>query len=173
MRSESEVRERLQELITGELNQRLDLLGKRLPSLCTHNYLHTLDLRKKVGVEATPNPRFNTITEGENSNQHIGLCLLGSDDPETWSGTICEDPVDAKRCPYFSSSHTKASILASLEKDLADEDWLDAHLPEARALMWILGGYDFKISWWKRLLISLKIVKLEPVAPPYELPILP
>lgn len=89
--------------------------------------------------------------------------MLGSDDPETWGGTICEDPVDAQRCPYFTSKTSKADILSTLREETLDLEWLRNNLPEVYGLLWALEDAVPQIPWWKVLWFRLLRVRTEPV----------
>lgn len=144
MRGEPEVRVRLNQLLAEEVNKRIAEASERLPHRCVHNHRHPLDQRKQVDGE--PNEGYNRIANGRGLPviQTIGLCMLGSDDPETWGGTICEDPIDAKRCPDFKPAKLKADLLKEFREQLRDEAWAREHLPEVFALMWLLEETEAK-----------------------------
>lgn len=164
MRSSTEIQGRIKHLLSRELDRRVAEATKRLPHKCEHNYRHPLDVRKTVDGE--PNPSFNKITLPV--AQTIGLCMLGSEDPETWGGTICEDPVDAQRCPYFSARESKDEILLTLRKDSQDSEWLQANLPEVYGLLWALQDRPPKLPWWKVLWFRLLRIRVEPLTPSPE-----
>lgn len=166
MKTEEDVRERLQALLVEELDRRLKEASERLPQRCVHNFRHTLDSRKQVGGD--PNEEYNRITDkkGLPVVQTIGLCMLGSENPETWGGTICEEPLDAKRCPLFTPSKGKDTLLREFSEQLQDLDWVRETHPEIHALLWVLGEIKLPaIPWWKRLLLKFKVIRIEPVVP--------
>ena len=138
MKGESDIRGRLNQLLAEELNRRIASASEKLPRRCTHNYRHPLDQRKKVDGESNEN--YNRITDNRGLPvvQTIGLCMLGSKDPETWGGTICEEPLDAIRCPVFEPAKTKAQLLKEFREQLRDEVWTKENFPEVFSLLWIL-----------------------------------
>jgi len=144
MKEESEVRGRLNKLLSEELGRRIAAATEKLPCRCVHNYRHPLDQRKTVDGE--PNENYNRIADhrGLPVVQTIGLCMLGSDNPEEWGGTICEEPLDAKRCPDFKPLKTKPELLKEFREQLKDEAWARANMPEAFALMWFLEEIEAK-----------------------------
>ena len=123
---------------------RVEATQERLPVCCVYNYRHTLDSRKMV--HGQENTEYNRITRGDNRTglpvlQTMGLCMYGSDDPEKWPGTICEDPVDAKRCPpqAFTPKVTPEQVKQEFEAQIKDLVWVKKNLPEVNALLWVLG----------------------------------
>lgn len=157
MKSSNEIETRIRQKLGEELDRRLKLAGSRLPSHCVHNRRHSLDSRKHVDGE--PNSAYNTIDT--HRGQTIGLCMLGSEDPESWDGTICEDPVDAQRCPYFVSLQTKEGVIKEFYEQIADVTWLEQSLPEVASLAWVLES-SVKISWWTKVKAAFLKVKIEP-----------
>lgn len=168
MKTKDEVTQRIQELVSAELDRRVQEASERLPRRCLHNYLHPLDTRRSVG--GSPNANLNRITDrhGLPVVQTIGLCLLGSEDPKEWGGTICEEPLDAKRCPLFMPAKGKAEILPDLEADLSNPAWVKDNLPEVYSLMWVSGVERPAIPWWRRFLLWMKVIHVEPVTPPID-----
>jgi hypothetical protein len=91
--------------------------------------------------------------------------MLGSNDYQNWNGTICEDPIDAQRCPYFQLKVTKNDIWQEFRQQLADQEWLQDNLPEVATLLWCLEEKSSPIGWWTRLRFRLFRVKTPPVLP--------
>jgi len=173
MRTAEDVRNRVVALLESELDRRVHAASERLPHRCAHNHRQPLDSRRRVGGEA--NGEFNRISRGTEGGrglpviQSIGLCMLGSDNPEEWSGTICEDPVDAKRCPYFTPTTSKEELFAAFTSDLQDPVWIETNLPEVSTLLWVLEAMQVpRISWWKKLWFQLARIKIEPVNPAFD-----
>ena len=109
MRPPSDLQGRVSHLLAKELDRRVQAAIQRLPGHCTHNYRHPMDVRKKVDGET--NQSYNRIGLSVVMEQSsLGLCTLGMDDPKQWNGTNCEDPIDAQRCPYFTSKVTKEDL---------------------------------------------------------------
>jgi hypothetical protein len=166
MKGESEVRARLNEVVFAEVARRIELTNEKLPHKCTHNYRHPLDARKRVNGEA--NEYYNRITTlGLPVLQSVGMCMLGADQPENWNGTICDEPIDAKRCPYFTPSKTKEDITKEVQEQLLDGEWVRENLPEAYGLLWVLEDITVpRISWWRKILLRF----ITPVRPTLEPP---
>ena len=168
MRTGAEIRSRVRELVSQELDRRIQEASERLPHRCTHNYKHPLDTRKHV--EGERNEGYNRITleDGSPVPQRIGLCLLGSENPEEWGGTICDEPIDTKKCPYFTPAKSKEDLIPELEENLRDASWVEEHLPEVHALIWVLGEVTLRVPWWRKLLFRFKLIRTEPVLPPID-----
>lgn len=166
MKSESEIRSRLNALVLQELDRRVQEATTRLPWLCTHNHQQLLDNRKSV--EGVPNENYNRIVPRSHLPvaQTIGLCMLGASNPEEWPGDICDEPIDALRCPYFNPKRTKQDILAEYQQQMNDLKWVEVHMPEAFGLMWALEAMaQTSLPWWKRVWFWFVPMKPEPVQP--------
>jgi hypothetical protein len=168
MRAASEIEERLRVIVVEELRQRLD--REILPHLCVHNRRQPLDHRRSIYGE--PNEGYNRISAGIEGGvslpvlQTIGLCMLGAENPETWSGTICEEPLDAQRCPYFVYKQARADVYREFLTNLRDPVWVEGHLPAAHALLWVMSAplkveprpSGWRRAWWKiRKIVGLII----------------
>ena len=166
MKSKDEVRARVRGMIAQELDRRIKEAEQRLPRRCVHNHRQPLDERREVMGEA--NAYFNRIAYdgGEPVDQTLGLCMLNAGDPEGWEGNICEDPIDAKRCPFFEPVQSKQAILEHFKTQLQTGMWLEDNMPDVAALLWVLGDDDTivrEVPWWKRLLYWFVRVRIEPV----------
>ena len=146
MKATLEVEGRLRDMLRAELLRRL--ARPILPEACAHNYRHPLDHRKTVLGE--PNASYNRIgqdveeVDGKRVAlpvlQSIGLCMLGAENIEAWPGNICEEPLDAQRCPYFVHRQTREAVYESFIGELSDPAWVESSLPAVHALLWVLGG---------------------------------
>jgi hypothetical protein len=166
MKTKSEIQARVNELVCAELDRRVAMASERLPTRCVNNYRHPLDTRKQL--EGESNPEYNRITNklGLPVIQTIGFCMLGCNDPENWEGTICEEPIDARKCADFKPMKTKADILPELSQDLKSSAWVNENHPELFSLLWVLGVVpEFKLPWWKLIWFWVRRIDLEPVAP--------
>ncbi len=164
MKTQADIEDRIRFLLCEELTRRVNEAQTRLPHLCVHNHRQPLDTRKTV--EDVPNETYNRTTDrnGLPVINTIGLCMLGSDDPETWQGTICEDPIDAQRCPYFDPSVSKESIYQRFKENVGDPEWVRANMPELYGLLWTLdNGHGPSLPWWKRLWFRALRIRVEPV----------
>ena len=175
MKTFEEVWARARALVNAELERRLVEASKRLPHLCTFNHRQPLDVRPTI--EGAVNAGYNTVSY--HHGQTIGLCMLGaqkvdgrwmvagSDQEEAkWAGTICEDPIDAQRCPYFESAVSKETVLNEILNDLANSEWLTQNMPELQVLLWVLDEEaPPRFSWLERLRMHFRVVSLEPLQP--------
>lgn len=153
-------------MVCSELDRRVAEASERFPTRCLNNYRHPLDTQKQI--EGEPNSGYNRITDKQGLPviQTIGFCLLNCEDPENWDGTICEEPIDAKKCPDFKQAKTKADILPELARDLKDADWVKGNQPELFTLLWVLGAVqELRVPLWKRALFFFARIRLEPVIP--------
>lgn len=164
MKTDNEIRTRLRALVTQEFERRVSESRARLPHLCTHNHRQPLDVRKQV--EGEVNPSYNRVTQSRHLPvvQTLGLCMLGSEDPEEWQGSICEDPIDAQRCPFFNPKKTPQAILDEFVGQMATPQWIAEHMPEAATLFWVLEQATTPVvPWWRKLWAKLFRMKVEPI----------
>jgi len=136
MRPETEIQDRIRDLLTFEFEHRVEVASEKAPIKCVHNYRHPLDTRKQIEGEA--NVDYNRISLPV--AQTIGLCMYGADDPTQWAGTICEDLIDAQRCPLFSPKETPEAIRTAIEGQIRDPAWVKENLPAVEALLWVING---------------------------------
>jgi len=165
MKKEGVIENRVRGLLVTELERRVEEGSKRLPHLCHHNQRQPLDTRKTV--EGEPNSTFNRVSSPNGKKlPTIGLCMLGAEDPEQWQGTICEDPLDAQRCPYFNPIIDKKMVWEEFAEQLGTPEWVSEHMPELEALCWVLGD-DIdpvkRLPWWKRMWFRIIRVNVEPL----------
>ena len=160
MRTENEVADRIRFLLGEELSKRVAVASKRLPRHCKHNYLHSLDVRKRT--EGDFNEAYNRIELA--GKQTIGLCMLGQEDPSKWDGTICEDPIDAQRCPVYDPIVTKDTLEEEFLSQIKDLEWVQGNLPEVYGLLWALGsGKTPDLPWWKRVWFRMISIRPDPL----------
>lgn len=160
MRDGDEVQNRIRQILDRELASRIAASTEALPVRCLHNHRQPLDTRKRVRGER--NTQYNRVTERKvelNSvgdvevrhlpvHQTIGLCMWGADDSAKWSGTICEEEIDAVRCCNGNATHgaqftplqTDVQISEAFHKQIQDLEWVAENLPEVSGLLWVLGG---------------------------------
>ena len=166
MRDAEAIEARIRFLLVQELNERVLIVGRRLPHLCVHNHRQPLDVRKTV--EGEHNEDYNRITRGPSRpvTKTIGLCMLGAENPEAWPGNICEDPVDAQRCPYFQARVDKKKLWSDFAEQIRDPEWLQTNMPEVYGLLWSLDVAALpQVPWWKRLWFRILRIRVEPLRP--------
>lgn len=157
MKTLGEVEARIRKAIEVELARRLR--REVLPHHCSHNHRQPLDHRRAIYGE--PNEHYNRVSLGVVDGvslpvlQTVGLCMLGADSPSEWQGTICEDPIDAQRCPKFEQKVSDAAVYEEFLEDLRNPVWLEANLPEVSALLWVvetgIAVSARRRPWWVRL----------------------
>jgi len=159
VRSESEIQNRIRHLLSEELDRRVSQACARVPYNCIHNHRQPLDLRKEVAGE--PNENYNRTSV---SSPVIGLCMLNSSDPAEWGGTICEDPIDAQRCPYFDLASTRESISEEFYRQITDLDWVAENMAEVYGLLWALGSETMpSLPWWKAIWFWFLRIRPDPL----------
>jgi len=160
MRSEAEIQDRIRFLLTEELDRRILTAGARLPCNCKHNHRQGLDTRKEIAGE--PNENYNRNSSPD--APFIGLCMLNSTSPTEWKGDICEEPIDAQRCPYFDLNVTRESISEEFHRQIKDLDWVAKNMPAVEALLWALGSEVVpSLPWWKRLWFRFLRIRPDPL----------
>jgi len=171
VRQPEEILARVRDMLCTELDRRLEEASKRLPHLCQHNHRQPLDERRTVDGERNSN--YNRIALPVVPT--IGLCMLGAESPDDWTGTICEEPLDAQRCPVFSSYRSKQEVLADFRSQVEDASWLADNMPEVSGLLWAAGVTSApKLPLWKRIFVWFTRIRIEPVYPKVDLtPLLP
>jgi hypothetical protein len=162
VKDQSAILVRARELVNSELERRLANAQLRLPHQCIYNHRQPLDVNKTVEGEA--NPTYNRVSpEGVKT---IGLCMFGQDDLEEWPGTICEDPIDAQRCPLYVTTLTQEKVLESFREDLTNPEWVAANMPELAALLWVLEDSSLpQLPWFRRFLLNFRRFRVEPLRP--------
>jgi hypothetical protein len=93
--------------------------------------------------------------------------MFGAEDPETWPGDICDEPIDAQRCPKFEPRLSKEVLLTEFREQITDAHWLMENMPEIDALLWVLDdtAANLHLPWWLRLWYRFFRLRTEPVQP--------
>lgn len=170
MMTRHEIESRIRFLLCQELDRRVAEAQDRAPTKCKHHIVQPLDTRRQVQGE--PNDAFNRIADhrGLPVLQTIGLCGLGRENPEDWNGTICEDIIDAKRCPTFEPLLDKQALWAQFVSDMSDAAWTQEQHPALASLLWVLDDGEPRptLPWWKRLWFRFLRIRPEPILPPTD-----
>lgn len=123
MKSESEVRQKLKQVIYRHLKKRLRSNFKRTPNRCLHN----------TSVELEP-------------GQTVGICVFHqSTGPR---GVPCDSRMggfeQAQKCPLFEPLQTKQEVKEVFRALVESEERgpLAAEYPDVAALMWVLDQDD-------------------------------
>ena len=164
MRNVTAVEDRIRGLLFEELQRRVAFAEMRLPVRCAHNKQNPLDSRHYH--EGEDNSRYNMITTspGSATRHTIGLCMYGAENPEEWPGNLCEDKIDAQRCPIFKPRQSKEDIRKEFQEELCDSTWVENNLPRVSELLWVLdSSLSYREPWWVRLWWKFLRINLEKV----------
>lgn len=179
MRSRSEVVDMAKQEIISLWSSILTEHRKKLPHLCVHNHRQPLDFDKTR--EGEINPGYNRV-----NRVHLpmvptmGLCMLGSEGG-TWPGTICDEPLDAARCPVFTPATNPVALWVEFQNNLLNPKWVEENSPRLASLLWVLDSDTpsslFRFPGWLgylfRLFFPLKKKlpqQLPPKVAPEDLP---
>lgn len=164
MKTQDEIEDHIRLLLSQELTRLVSVATEKLPHNCRHNHQQPLDTRRLV--DGAPNESWNRITarRGLPVMQTMGLCMMGAEHAETWPGTICDEPLDAQRCPYFHAQMTAVEVDEEFRAQTQEAEWVREHLPAVHALLWTLESSTLPepVSvaplalippkpWWERL----------------------
>lgn len=84
------------------------------------------------------------LVRGSASEPLFHVCLLDSNKPKEWEGTVC-DPSVPNTCPFFKPSRTKEEIETefnnNFEKLISENDIgkIASKYPDVAALLWVLS----------------------------------
>lgn len=87
------------------------------------------------------------LVRGNSSEPLFHVCLLDSDKPREWEGTIC-DPSVPNTCPFFKTFREKDRIIEEFNRDfdalLSQKDIgsIASQYPDVAALLWVLAGEE-------------------------------
>lgn len=157
MRSEKEIHRQVESLVNHHFEDQVQEKTRRLPNNCVHHLNHNIDVRERVNGER--NPAYNRL-DGKIGLEVVGLCMYGSEDKESWPGNICEDELDAIRCPLFTPLQSVGEIKEEFENQLKDPHWVKEKLPEVAALLWVTAGTRImKPSLGSRILARILLIR--------------
>jgi len=80
------------------------------------------------------------------------------DRPE-WNVDICDIAQQAMKCPAFLFAQDKEDIIEEFDETFGDVDYLKAHHKDMFALVWVLGGVEFKYTVLQRLELFIEMLR--------------
>ena len=85
------------------------------------------------------NCKHSGLVRGSSGDDLFYVCLLDSDKPKLWEGTICDQSVPPN-CPFFKSEKTKEEIEQEIDDLLQSGDMgkIASVYPDIAALLWVL-----------------------------------
>jgi len=104
-------------------------------------------LQKAIRTTLSKKPcncKHSGLVRGTASEPLFYVCLLDSDKPKEWEGTIC-DPSVPNNCPFFKPSKTKEEIENDFEQEFqkliesGDMGAIATKYPDVAALLWVLA----------------------------------
>lgn len=131
MRTESQIRQKLKQVIFRHRKKFIESRLKQLPSNCKHNSLVQL----------------RTPSQG----RHVFRCCTLKNEDVDQTDMVCDRALggvsQAKRCPYFENRHTAEKLKAEFAKKLGLDGSpvslgdLAREYPDIVALNWVLGQH--------------------------------
>lgn len=157
MKTSGEIKRRLEKLRLRYLRQYSSATQSKKPENCVHNVEHSPRLPdSKLPTEFEISPRIvSTLVVIQPEIVSIRLCTYGSDNPETWNGTVCDSEEVSKSCPFFQPVKSEDQANEEFEKLLADDAYVLKHYKDIAVLQWVLNYRVFKspLSIWGKFLI--------------------
>lgn len=102
----------------------------------------------RTGLSKKPcNCEHAGLVRGNSSEPLFYVCLLDSDKPREWEGTIC-DPSVPNTCPFFKPFREKEQITQEFNHEfdalLSQKDIgsIASQYPDVAALLWVIAGED-------------------------------
>jgi hypothetical protein len=85
------------------------------------------------------NCKHSGLVRGASGDDLFYVCLLDSDKPKLWEGTICDQSVPPN-CPFFKVEKTKEEVEQEIEDLLQSGDMgkIASMYPDIAALLWVL-----------------------------------
>ena len=107
-------------------------------------------LQKSVRNELSKKPcncKHSGLVRGNSSEPLFYVCLLDSENPREWEGTIC-DPSVPNTCPFFKTHHTKEEVEERFNREFdslleeSDMGKIASKYPDVAALLWVIAGNE-------------------------------
>ena len=102
----------------------------------------------RTGLSKKPcNCEHAGLVRGNSSEPLFYVCLLDSDRPREWEGTVC-DPSVPNTCPFFKPFREKEQIADDFNREfdelLSQKDigTIASQYPDVAALLWVIAGED-------------------------------
>lgn len=147
VKSETEIRRRLNKLRTRYLNKHVQETQRRFHKNCVYNQAHqpkALPYPSSPEFEFERAPRKNrTLVVLQESPKAIRLCMYGSESSETWSGDICDSDSVSASCPMFRPHVSSHEAALEFEHALSDDETVLKSFPDIAALQWVLDDRTF------------------------------
>lgn len=159
MRTEDDIKKRLERLRRRYEHKYVEARIGRVPTNCVHNHLHSenklpysvSDLEDELELA----PRRNrTLLVLDDKPRTVRLCMLGSEDPSTWSMDVCDRAETAEACPHFRLKVPEQDVRDVFAEHMADDGYVATTYPDMAALQWVLRGGPKKWFWPVSLIVA-------------------
>jgi hypothetical protein len=179
VKSKSNVLKRLKKLRIRYAKSHIKCSQERKHRNCVYNHeqepMRRWDpwvLENDVGVEPELIPCHTEIVIASTAEQSSAFyCTYGSEDPENWSGLICDHDGIARKCKWFTPRTNVKEAREEFLRLMEDDKYVYENYRDIAVLQWVLEDRVHKhaLSWWERLVIWLCLVFSKP-KPPAALP---
>ena len=167
MKSHNQILKRLKKLRLVYAKQYIEESQKRIHHNCEHNCeQEPLNVGSSDIVEFEITPRQVTSLVIIQDPAPIRICMYGSEDIETWPGSICDNDDISSNCKWFkpriSASEAKEEFLLLL----GDDEYVLNNYKDFAALQWAINDriYKHELSWVDKLFFWLNSF-IKPVVP--------
>lgn len=143
MKSEADVRSRLDALRAKYLKRHVRASQQRAHRNCVHNAEHKprpLPYSRGVPLELERAPRRSvSLVVIQDESQPVRICMFGAESPSTWRGDTCDSDEISDRCPMFKPVVSAAEAALEFDQSLEDDKAVMRDYPDVAALQWVLG----------------------------------
>jgi len=154
MRAPDEIERRLKKLTSRYKDKYLSKSQGRFHKSCAHNRTHvptpTVKSESSKMWESSLSPRRQVTLIVMQPEMPVGICMYGSEKPETWNGNTCDDDSVSEECPYFTPSQSKEDASAEFDMMLKDDALVLSEYPDVAALQWVLQARSWDLPEYER-----------------------
>lgn len=147
MKNRDEIEARIRKLVDRYKTKYVNASQARVHRNCSFNRLHTPtgNYESNKSWETGISPRRQVTLIVLEPERPVGICMYGSEKPETWSGDTCDDDDVSKKCPMFSPNRSSSSVEEEFDDHMQDDEYVLKHYPDVAALQWAVNARHWKI----------------------------
>jgi hypothetical protein len=147
MKSEGKIKQKLKDAKFKYLKRELRSKLRKCPENCQYNVRH--NVTSYHYVEGSDKPEKRTV--------EVGLCMYGSENPEEWSGKICDEDKTAQDCGLFLGKFDKEEVKAQFNSKLEDDALVAEEYKDLAALQWVVGDsiVKWEMPWHQKIWYAL------------------
>lgn len=172
MKSKSDVLKRLKKLRVRYAKSYIKCSRKREHRNCVYNLKQEPLQYDASQVELDLAPCYTEIIIASGPEDiSTYYCAYGINDPENWSGMICDKDEIAESCKWFAPKATARQAREEFLQLMEDDEYVYENYRDVAILQWILEDRVHKhaLSWWERVVLWV-CLKLSRTKPPAALP---